>query len=281
MKHSFLFILLALLTFNLKAQTSSEKGDVVLKTNGEQMVGKVTQVTDNDISFIYTGETTVYVIKKADVAKITHANGRVETFATATLPAEDRKKDAVSMQATPNDHHNKIAILPFTYLFDNQPGAQEIGLKAQEDTYRYLSQHAAGYTIIDPRTTNVALNQAGATKDKIMTFTMKNLCDILGVEYIIDGSVIQTKGYQTTSNSGGSTTDVKRDDNDKVKKVNNYNNSYTNTAQQYNVKVDLHIYMDNNASIYNQSHQALFSNTNGDYSSPLQYLLKRSPLYRK
>lgn len=282
MKKIYILFILALISINVIAQSgNASKQDVIQKTNGEEMKGKVIKVTDSDVTFVYAGETAQYVIKKSEIAKIVHASGRVENIGQQNLPAQNRQQDQVSMSASPVDHHNKIAILPFTFLMDNQPGADEIGYKAQEDTYGLLAQHSAGYTILDPRTTNALLNKAGVTKDKMINFSMKEICDILGVEYVIDGSVTQNKGYQTSSTSDVSNTKVKRNDNDKVKGVSSYGSTNTNAVQRYDVSVSLHIYMDNNVSIYNQSHKAFFTNTDGSYSSPLEYLLKRSPLYRK
>lgn len=282
MKKIYLVLLFAVLSLTGYAQAvNNSKVDILLKTNGEELKGKVIRITDSDVSFVYSGETAEYVIKKADVSKITHSSGRIETFSTASLPEQERQKEQVSMTATPADHHNKIAILPFSFIMDNQPGADAIGLKAQQDAYTLLAQHSAGYTILDPRTTNAMLIQAGATKEKIMGFTMKNLCDLLGVEYIVDGTVTQAKGYQTSYTGASGSTNVKRDDAEKVKGVSSSSSVYSNAAQRYDVSVSLSIYMDNNASIYNQSHKAFMSNTDGSYSGPLEYLLKRCPLYRK
>ncbi|NRF37468.1 hypothetical protein [Pedobacter foliorum] len=282
MKKFYVFLVLSLISVHLFAQTkSTAKQDIIQKLNGEEMKGKVVRITDSDVTFIYNGETAEYIIKKSDIAKIVHSSGRIEIISQQSLPVQERQKDEVSMSATPVDHHNKIAILPFTYLMDNQPGAEAIGLKAQEDTYGFLSQHSAGYTILDPRTTNATLAKAGVTKDKMMNFTMKEICDVLGVEYVVDGVVTQNKGYQTSSSSENSNTKVKRDGDKDVKGVSSYGSTSSNAVQRYDVAVSLHIYMDNNASIYNQTHKAFLSNTDGSYNSPLEYLLKRCPLYRK
>nr|WP_068890576.1 hypothetical protein [Pedobacter panaciterrae] len=282
MKKLYVILILSLISANLFAQTKNPtKEDLIQKLNGEEMKGKVIKITDSDVTFIYTGETAEYVIKKSDIAKIVHSSGRIEVISQQSLPAQERQKDQVSMSASPVDHHNKIAVLPFTYLMDNQPGADAIGLKAQEDTYGFLSQHSAGYTILDPRTTNATLAKAGVTRDKMMNFTMKEICDILGVEYVVDGVVTQNKGYQTSSSSENSNTKVKRDGDKDVKGVSSYGSTSSNAVQRYDVAVSLHIYMDNNASIYNQTHKAFLSNTDGSYTSPLEYLLKRCPLYRK
>ena len=281
MKKHLLFFIGVMFVINAYSQTKTSAGqDIVLKSNGEEMKGKVTQVSDDEIHFIYSGETAEYIVKKADVLKITHSSGRVETFNQSAQPAETRKNDQVAMTATPADHHNKIAILPFAFLMDRQAGAQEVGIKAQEDTYAFLSKHTAGYTILDVRSTNAALIKAGITRDKLMGFTMKEICDILGVEYIIDGTITQNKGYATSSSYGNTNTDIKRKSDDKVK-VNSSDYSNSNSVQRYDVSVSLNIYMDNNASIYNQTHKAFLTNTDGSYSSPLEYLLKRCPLYRK
>lgn len=282
MKKIYLSVLCMMIVICSFAQTPlQQKADVIKKTNGEELKGKIIKITDADVSFVYSGETAEYVIKKSDISQITHSSGRVEIFSQQVPPSETRQKDQVAMTATPVDHHNKIAIIPFTFLMDNQPGADAIGMKAQQDAYALLNQHSAGYTILDPRSTNAALVQAGATRDKMIGFTMKNLCDILGVEYIIDGTVTQNKGYQTSYTSTSDDTKVKRGDDNKVKGVSNYGSSSSDAVQRFDVSVSLQIYMDNNASIYNESHKAFLSNTDGSYSGPLEYLLKRCPLYRK
>lgn len=274
-----LLLLLALLfSISTFAQTQV---DVILKVNGDEMKGKITKITDTDLTFIYSGETLEYTIKKSDILKITHSSGRVEIINQPPLPSDVRKNDQIVMKGTPADHHNRIAVLPFHYLMENQPGADEIGLSAQQDTYSFLSQHSAGYTLIDPRTTNALLAKGGVTKENITGFTMNELCNILGVEYIIDGTVKQNKASQTSYSSDNSNTNVKRNGNDKVTKVNTYGSTYSNAEQRYDVSVSLSIYNDNNANIYSQSHRAFFSNTDGGFGSPLQYLLKRCPLYRK
>ncbi|WP_129715524.1 hypothetical protein [Pedobacter sp. SYP-B3415] len=279
MKTLVTLLLLSIVAVSTHAQTG--KKDVIQKVNGEQMEGKLIKITDSEVTFVFAGETAEYVVKKSEIAKISHASGRVETFAQQGHPAQQRQNDQVTMTASPADHHNKIAILPFTYLMDNQKGADAIGLKAQEDTFGFLSKNAAAYTIQDPRTTNAMLAKGGVTREKMMNFTMKEIGDILGVEYIIDGTVTQNKGYQTSSTTNTSDTKVKREGDKDLKGISSYGSSNSYAAQRYDVSVSLHIYMDNNASIYNQTHKAFLSSTDGSYTGPLEYLLKRCPLYRK
>ncbi|MBT2620078.1 hypothetical protein [Chryseobacterium sp. ISL-6] len=275
----YIFIFCAFFSIGTFAQgTQTGKEDMLQKTNGEILKGKILRITDNDITFVYAGETAEYVIKKTDVSKIVHSSGRVEDFA-GNSTVQVRQKEPVSMVASPSEHHNRIAILPFTFLMDNQQGAEEIGIKAQQDAYAFLSQHSMGYKIIDPRTTNSTLIQAGVTREKMIGFSMKNLADILGTEYIIEGTISQAKGYMTSSTIGRSSTTIKGDGG-KIKET-GVGSSTSDSAQQYDVTVMLQIYMDNNVSIYNNSHKAFWPTTDGSYTAPLEYVLKRSPLYTK
>jgi len=278
MKNLFSLLIILALCMPVLAQSPTGINDVILKVNGEEIQGRVTKVSEETITFVYPGETAEYTIKKSDVLKITHSSGRVEMISQPLLPSQARKNDRVAITATPADRHNKIAVLPFTYLLDHQDGAVEVGLQAQQEAFAYLSKHAAGYTVLDPRTTNALLIKAGVTKDKMMGFTMKEIGDVLGVEYIVEGSIAQTKSAQTSYNNQYANTTIRRNNDDRVKGVNTSSSGFGTASQQYDVTVSLEIYMDNNASIYNQSHRALFANTSGAYSAPLNYLLKRSPL---
>ncbi|RZK37925.1 MAG: hypothetical protein EOO90_23915 [Pedobacter sp.] len=282
MNRPLLLLMALIMSISAYAQTSTNvKPDVILKVNGEELSGKITKISDTDVTFVYTGETLEYTIKKSDILKITHSSGRVEVVNQPPLPSEIRKKDEVVMKSSPADHHNRIAVLPFHFLMENQPGADEIGMSAQQDAFSFLSEHSAGYTLLDPRTTNALLAKGGVKKDNITNFTMNELCNILGVEYIIDGTIKQNKAAQTSYTSDNSNTNVKRTDNNKVTGVKTSGSTYSSAEQRYDISVSLSIYTDNNANIFNQNHKAFFSNTDGGYSSPLQYLLKRSPLYRK
>lgn len=282
MKRAILFFFAILFSISGFAQNpTGEKLDIILKINGDEMKGKITKISDTDLTFIYAGETLEYTVKKADILKITHASGRTETINQPPLPSDTRKNDQVVMKGSPAEHHNRIALLPFHYLMENQPGAEEIGLSAQQDAYAFLAQHSAGYTLIDPRTSNALLAKAGVNKENMSSFTMNEICNILGVEYIIDGSVKQNKAAQTSYTSDNANATVKRNGDDKVTGVKSSGSTFSSAQQRYDISVSISIYTDTNASIYNESHKAFFSSTDGGFGSPLQYLLKRSPLYRK
>ena len=261
----FILLAAALCTF---AQ-SPAKNDVVLKLNGDELTGKVLQINDSDIEFAYAGETLVYHIKKSEIMKITYGSGRVEVF--NKQPQPEQAKVAPGGE----DHHNKVAILPFTFLNDGQAMNDAISEQVQNECYAYMSKHAGVLAILDPRNTNVILVRAGITRDNIKGYTMEDLCGMLGVEYLVSGTVSMNKANQTTyqSNSGSSK--------DKDGKDRTYNNSsYGSATQNYQTKLTLGIYNDKGASVYNQERSS-FWNTQDAYKLTLEYLLKRSPLYAK
>ena len=65
MKKLLLIIATVICSFGIQAQTKTVViPDVILKTNGEELKGKITKINDDGVSFVYTGETLEYAIKK-------------------------------------------------------------------------------------------------------------------------------------------------------------------------------------------------------------------------
>ncbi len=285
MRKIFILFAATLLSLNLLARTvstSDSTHDIVLKVNGDELIGKVTGINDSEIKFIHAGETLEYTIKISDILKITFASGRVEKFNVADIPSEQKNSIQTNLIINPADHHNRIAILPFAFIKDNQSAGSEMSYKAQADAYSYLSKHSAGYTLLDTRTTNALLIKSNITRENMMGFTMEEICSVLGVEYVIDGTITQNKSVATSSTSNNyssKTTDDNKDPNIKNKEISG--NSNSTSSQTYSTFVMLNIYTDKNVSIYTDNHKAFFSTSDQSFVTPLEYLLKRTPLYRK
>ncbi|MGX5817235.1 hypothetical protein ACWKWU_03515 [Chitinophaga lutea] len=248
------------------------KNDVILKLNGEELAGKVLKITDNEIEFAYAGETLTYTLKKADIMKVTFASGRIEFF---NKPATAQPA-AAAPQGGPGlaDHHNKVAILPFGFIRDGQPADDAVSEEVQNEVYAYMNKHAGVFAILPPRTTNAQLIKAGINRSNIKGYSMDDLCNLLGVEYVVDGLITMNKTTQTNYSSVSG----KSKDDDKDRKYNA--SSYGTTTQNYQTKMNLAIYNDKGASVYEQD-RASFWNTQDAYRNTLEYLLKRSPLYSK
>lgn len=105
---------------------------------------------------------------------------------------------------------------------------------------------------------------------------MSEICQILGVEYVIDGLATQNQTTQTNYGSGTYTSKGKADD----KKKTGYESTYSTSVQNYQTVMDMKIYNDKSEIIYNQNRKAFWQIADA-YKSTLEYLIKRSPLYTK
>ena len=72
------------------------KADVILKLNGDELTGKISEISETEVKFSYSGETLVYAIKKVDILKITFASGRIEIINKQPLPSESKSEPAGS-----------------------------------------------------------------------------------------------------------------------------------------------------------------------------------------
>ncbi|MNV05343.1 hypothetical protein D3C71_956760 [compost metagenome] len=256
---------------------STMKNDIVLKISGEELSGKVQEIGDTDIKFIYAGESLVYQIKKSDIAKITFSSGRVEIF-NSPKPTS-AQADSIAKSGL-EAHQNKIAILPFSYLMNKQDAGQEMTYKVQNEVFSIMNAHSGYMTVQPTQTTNALLLKAGITGANVRSFTMGEICNILGVEYVIQGTITQDLTSVSSSASGSTTVNAKTNQNNNrtVGTVNGYSSSYT--SQNYSTNVTMNIYTDKGESIFSQNHQSFWSSDDA-YKVTLNYLLKRTPIYQK
>lgn len=283
MKNKATFLLLFLF-FGLNA--ISQNFDIILKTNGEEMEGNVKAINDDFISFIYKNEAIDYNVKIADIVKITFASGRVQFFNKFDKPGN-------SSNASLGDHHNKVAVLPFGYIKDEKEGDHVMTNKIQNETYALLNQHRGGLTYQSPNDTNALLIKAGVTNNNIQGYTMGEICNILGVEFIIQGVVSVEKTsqqnyssyYDTSKNKGNNKVYIDRNGHVignplESGKSQSFGSSSSTSTQNYATSMTINIYNDKGNSIYNQDHTS-FWNTQDAYKITLKYLAKRMPLYKK
>lgn len=270
---------MTLILASLFSFAQQAKNDVILKLNGDELTGKVLKINDADgqIDFSYAGETLVYNVKISEIMKITFASGRIQLFNKPPQAAAQPQSASAASGAGLADHHNKVAVLPFSFIRDGQAADDAISEQVQNECYAYMNKHAGIFTIIPPRTSNAALIKAGVTRGNIKGYSMDDLCNILGVEYVVDGTVTMNKTTQTTYQSNSGQVKSKGDD-DKDRRYNS--SSYGTATQNYQTRLSLAIYNDKGTTVYDQNRTAFF-NTQDAYSNTLEYLLKRSPLYTK
>jgi hypothetical protein len=280
MKRVTLFLVAVMFCASILGQEG--KNDVILKLNGDELTGKVVRITDTEIEFSYAGENLTYGLKKADIMKITFASGRIEVYNKPNLPSQAtgpsgsaQTSNRSTVVASLEDHHNKVAILPFSFIRDGQPTADALAEQVQNECFSMLNKHAGVYTIMNPRTSNALLAKAGVNDQTIKSYTMDDLCNILGVEYVVDCMVSVNKTTQTVTQSNSGQVKEK---NQKDTRFNTY--SYGTSKQNYKTSLDLGMYNDKGQSVYSQQRSSFWA-TQDAYKSTLEYLLKRSPLYTK
>jgi len=76
--------------------------DKIIFSSGDTIYGKVIEVGVNDITYQHKGETTNYISKKRDIAKVIYSSGRVENFEGLKV-IEKRKKVLFKTQQINNN----------------------------------------------------------------------------------------------------------------------------------------------------------------------------------
>ena len=238
--------------FSLKHASAQEKFDSIYMKNGDVNVGKITAINDDAVSFTYKGETLGYSFKNADINKIVFSSGRVQNFGPASSSSSAA---ANTVNNADIDHHNKAAVLPFGYINPNQQINTEMGYKVQDECYNYLSSKAAAYTIQDPSTTNALLGKAGVSFENIRSFTNQEICNILGVEYIVRGTI--TANITSSTSTGNATYNQKsQDGTDKKGNATDKSSgsvySSSSSQQNYQTSVLMEVYQDDGKKVFGQ-----------------------------
>ena len=122
---------------------------------------------------------------------------------------------------------------------------------------------------------------------------MGEICNILGVEFIVQGVVSVEKTTQQNYNSYYETSKNKGNNKAYIDskghlvgnpmndgKTQSYGSSSSTSVQNYATSMTINIYNDKGDNIFSQDHTS-FWNTQDAYKITLKYLAKRMPLYKK
>ena len=281
MKQTTYKTLLILVLGTFIALSTFSQNDVILKLNGEEMEGKVSKINENDLIFTYKNESIEYTVKKAEIEKITFASGRIQFF--------NKKKGTVNSNL--EEHHNKVAILPFGYIKDLERSNAIMTKKIQQETYTIFKKMAISLKFQDPLTTNALLAKAGVSNNNIEGYTMGEICNILSVEYVVQGLVSIER--TTTSNYGSTSKQTKNTGKAHVDKDGKFvgdiwnNNKQSSTSfssstsvQNYSTNITMNVYTDKGDNIYTKEHSSFWQNEDA-YKITLNFLAKRTPVYKR
>ena len=128
--------------------------------------------------------------------------------------------------------------------------------------------------------------QAGVTGENVRGYTMGEICNILDVEYVIQGSINQILESSSVSSSQGSSFSVENDNDGsesrKIGDVKGRSSRYSSSTKKdrYVTSITMNVFTDRGQSIYSNSHESMWSDPDA-YKVTLKYLLKRTPLYTK
>ncbi|RED49013.1 hypothetical protein [Seonamhaeicola aphaedonensis] len=262
------FLFVTVFTDNIIAQN-----DIVLKIDGTEMIGKVIAIGETSINFIYKDETIEYKVPKIKIAKITFSSGRVEFYNESSSLA---------------DHHNKVAILPFAFLKNKDNGSSAMSKKIQQETYSIFNTHKGVLNFQDPMTTNRLLGKAGIGAEDEENYSMGELCDILGVEFVVQGLVSLEE--TSVSSYSASNTNIQKNDKKPAKTFVGklFDNSGTNIStsrsstsiKNYRTTITMNVYNDKGENIFSKDHESFWQSDDA-YKITLKFLAKRTPLYTK
>ncbi len=237
-------------------------------TSGEIKEGHVTAIDDETVQFVHLNETLLYTLKKIKISKIEFASGRIEVYHEVEASAGD--------DPSLKDHHNKVAVLPFIYVRDGRQLKGDIMEQKVQSAFVSLMQgHVGIMKIQDSGTTNNFLAKNGITDDNYDQYTMPELANLLGVEYVVKSILSISEKGSTTFHSDYSTAKLKSDD-----KATGWNFGTSSTSAQFKTNVDMYLYNDSGEMVFSKSKESFWPNEDA-YQFTLKSILKKMPIYTK
>ncbi len=211
-------------------------------------------------------------------------NNLIKPFALALLMAASVATKAQTLAVLRSTTaENKVAILPITYVAEgNDIKLDEMRYRLQNIAHDYLRSDAMELRFQDPAETNALLRKNGVNESNFREFTPKELAGILQVEYVLMGIVTQDfVGEATVIHTNRRDYDRRHDHRGRYRETNRrQTNGISRTTQQLSTNIDLDIYNDKGENIYSKSRRSILSGVDA-YKYGIQYLLKRSPLYKR
>ncbi|MDO1450718.1 hypothetical protein Q0590_30880 [Rhodocytophaga aerolata] len=255
--------------------------------DGERKEGKVIGMGANSVKFKYTGEELEYELPKEKISKIQFASGRVEVINEAPQRAASGASPPSRSASNPVDRKNKIAVLPFGFI-TNEAGLQteQMSKQLQSSSAGSFRKNTSNIIVQDPLTTNRLLAKNNIDMNDPAAVDPQELALVLGVEYVVFGSVeVTNKGTISTGSASTIYKDKEkqtRDKNSKETKASGTATSSNNTitSANYDTRVSLNIYTDQGSNYYSKSRNAI-GNQMDSYSGTLDYLIKRTPFGTK
>lgn len=284
---SVLSLMLLLFSGMVTQGFAQSKTDAVIMLDGERKEGKVIGIQSNTVKFKYTGEELEYELQKEDIRTIQFATGRVEVINEAPQTAASQSSQPSRSASNPADRKNKIAVLPFGFV-TNDPGLQsdQMSKQLQASCAGSLRQNTSNIIVQDPLTTNRLLAKNKINMNDPAAVDPEALAVVLGVEYVVFGTVdVMNEGTISTGSAATTYKDKEKQKRDKNSKDTKASGTATTsnsaiTTTNYDTRVALNIYTDQGSTYYSKSRNAI-GNGMDSYAGTLDYLIKRTPFGTK
>ena len=175
-----------------------------------------------------------------------------------------------------------VAVLPLRYTGEGSNSWREdMSFRLQELVITYMGILDNGWQLQDASQTNALLYKNGITPGNIRQYNPKELADIIHVQYLVTGSVIQEPGsIRTVTHKRSVSERRKREDNHGRSKDSRHSHVSSATVQNFHTDVSVTIYDVHGERIFSKSRRSILSDVDA-YKAALRYLLKRTPLYSK
>lgn len=260
-------------SFTSSGQTEQAHPDFdrIIMLNGQVKEGKVTGISESSIDFVYSGESLTYHLSKSEISKIEFASGRTEVI---TAPVQEKTTNQSQEAAV--DFRNKIAILPVVYVHNGvQLKGDIMEERVQMEFYNILKDRVGAMQVQDPAHTSTTLQKNGITTENVGAYTMDELAQLLGVEFVIKSILTINEKGASTYNSGS--TNAKENSRGDVKV---YQSSSSSTTITYDTNIDMSVYNNQGQNISTQSKQSFWNSVDA-YPSTLKSMSKHLPFYVK
>jgi hypothetical protein len=175
-----------------------------------------------------------------------------------------------------------VAVLPLRYTGEgSDKWREDMSFNLQDLIVTYMDKLPNGWHLQDASKTNALLYKNGVTQDNIRKYTPKELADMIHVQYIVTGSVIQEAGsIRTVTHKRSASERRKREHNHDRSKNSRHSHVSSATVQNFHTDVSVSIYDADGERIFTKSRRSILSDVDA-YKAALRYLLKRTPLYSK
>ena len=240
--------------------------DKVFLMSGLIKVGDVKAQDETTITMHLTGQDIPVRIDKSDIVRIDFGDGETELLNFGLPP-----RSYVDWETKMKMYQNRIAVVPFVYADAYNKNVKEnISLIVQKDCIEDLKR-VNDYLKMQPAdSTNLLLAQNDIDWTNIRDYSPGEICDKLGVQYVVYGSVLVTPIFGSQASSDSFATENQTQEDPK-----GYRTGASISPKHFETIVDVNIFDVLGETVYTNAQQSFWDTPNA-YHINLDYLINES-----